>query len=129
LQSGTALKHHQSYSIITGTRIRSDAGCWQTEVVVAGVLNLSMANVLLLEHIASRHKTSLDRRPFVQLETRKNSVNPKFIDSHSVRHGELGWGLDAEGCLSLYATGIVDEKLKERVWYVKKAGIKVVDTS
>ena len=64
---------------------------------------------------------------FVELKTESGLLNPGFIELHSVRHEELGWGFDADGCLSLYHSSIREQKLKEKVWYVTTGGVKLED--
>jgi hypothetical protein len=40
-------------------------------------------------------------------------VNPEFIQLHSVRHDEIGWGYDLNGCLLLHLVYIKNSKLNE----------------
>jgi len=125
LQAGIIPTYRDTYSIIEGERIRSESFTFKTTELASNILDLSMANIKLLEIFANRKGWPLEKRTFVELKTQSDLENPEFVELHSVRHGELGWGFDAAGCLSLYATGIVGSKLKERVWFVGGCKVKV----
>jgi len=61
----------------------------------------------------------------VKLETQEGMTNPEFIHLHSVRYGEVGWGFDAAGCLSLYWVEMVDKKNVIGVVFVRRGVGKV----
>ena len=125
LQTGTIPKHHQTYCIITGTRVRSESVEFETTVAIANILDLSMANVTLLKYFLETTNVDLSKRTFVASETVEGVTNPEFLELYSVRRGDLGWGFDADGGLSIYGAKAVDNKLTEKVWYVKSGVIKI----
>ena len=63
---------------------------------------------------------------FVELETVAGLRNPEFVQLHSVRHGEVGWGFDAGGALSLYVARLVGAGLEEHIFYVGREARKEV---
>jgi hypothetical protein len=120
LKGGTLPLHHQTYSIITGKRTGKRSGSdYDTTVAIPNTIGLGVANMTLLDFFLKKTKLELKADMFVKLKTQKDTLNPDFVDLHAVRHGELGSGFDAEGCLGLYAAGI------EEVWYVRNGGIKL----
>ncbi|KAF1943420.1 hypothetical protein EJ02DRAFT_453324 [Clathrospora elynae] len=133
LKNGVLPLDRQTYSIITGRRIRSETTAFETSIAIPNIVDLSVANTMLLDFYAQRNETELaaaKAESFVELETLKGVTNPEFIELHSVRRGELGWGLDSVGCLSLYSATVAEtekKKLVELVCYVKKSGIKIED--
>ena len=62
----------------------------------------------------------MQKPEFVELETQEGLANPEFVQLHCVRAGEVRWGLDVHGCLSLYVPSVVESKLVERVYYVAR---------
>jgi hypothetical protein len=127
LQAGMTPKHHQIYNIVKGERTRSESVTFTNTIVQHNIFDLGMANIRLLEILTDASRDKLDKRTFVELKTESGLLNPEFIELHSVRHREIGWGFDADGCLSLYGTFIIEKKLKEKVWYVTTGEIKLED--
>ncbi|KAF1845675.1 uncharacterized protein K460DRAFT_112942 [Cucurbitaria berberidis CBS 394.84] len=109
LQSGKQLAQRYTYSVLVGQ------------------LHLSLANMQLLEAFMGRNQAGLGKATFVELKTKEGLANAEFIHLHSVRHGELGWGFDTHGCLSLYSVSIVDSRLKEVVYFVERSEVKTED--
>jgi hypothetical protein len=124
LQAGKIPNYHKTYRVIEGQCTRSESFAFDNKTLHPSILDLSMANIKLLELLANR---CTEKTVFVELKTQSGLVNPGFVELHSVRHGELGWGFDADGCLSLYVPRVVEKKLRERVWYVELGGIKIED--
>ena len=127
LQAGTTPKHHQIYKIVKGERTRSESFDFTNTVVQHNIFDLGTANIKLLEFLADASRNKLKKMTFMELKTESGLLNPGFIELHSVRHEELGWGFDADGCLSLYHSSIREQKLKEKVWYVTTGGVKLED--
>jgi hypothetical protein len=127
LSTGTSTPHYQTYSILTGRRIRGESTTFKTVVQISDILELSTANISLLQFFVTRQKLDLGKKVFVELESMRGVANPKFLEFYTVRKGDLGWGFDDEGCLSLYAAVMREEGLLELVWYVMKDGIKIED--
>ncbi|KAB2100588.1 hypothetical protein AG0111_0g10807 [Alternaria gaisen] len=127
LQAGATPKHHQIYNIVKGERTRSESVTFTNTIVQHNIFDLGMANIRLLGILTDASRDKLDKRTFVELKTESGLLNPEFIELHSVRHREIGWGFDADGCLSLYGTFVIEKKLKEKVWYVTTGEIKLED--
>lgn len=127
LQAGTTPKPHQIYKIVKGERTRSESFDFTNTVVQHNIFDLGTANIKLLEFLADASRNKLKKMTFMELKTESGLLNPGFIELHSVRHEELGWGFDADGCLSLYHSSIREQKLKEKVWYVTTGGVKLED--
>ncbi|KAF1838690.1 hypothetical protein BDW02DRAFT_564798 [Decorospora gaudefroyi] len=122
LQSGAIPEYKETFSVMVGTRTRSETIGFHSTVNVAGILDVSIANIMLLDLVAACYDKNqeMNKKGFVKLETETGLLNSKFIELHCVRQRELSWGLDDEGCLSMYTAGVQEKKLKERVWYVIK---------
>lgn len=121
-------EYRQQYEVCLGLRTRTLSMKFETTVAVPNVLDLSMANAALLDYFTKHFKGThrlLTKEACVELKSHGGLLNPDFIELYAVRHGELGWGFHAGGCLSLYITVVVDHKLKERVLYVKAGGVKL----
>lgn len=86
-----------------------------------------MANATLLRYFLENTNVDLSKRTFLASETVEGVTNPEFLELYSVRKGDVGWGFDAEGSLSIYGAKTLDNKLTEKVWYVKSGGIKIED--
>ena len=127
LQAGTTPKPHQIYKIVKGERTSSESLTFTNTIVQHNIFDLGTANIKLLEFLADASRNKLKKMTFMELKTESGLLNPEFIELHSVRHEELGWGFDADGCLSLYHSSIREQKLKEKVWYVTTGGVKLED--
>jgi hypothetical protein len=110
----------QTYNIIAGRCIRPSAAGFATSTRTHGIMDLSVANAQLLQQFIDKNEEAMRTAAFVQLKTQEGMANPDFIHLHCVRHGELSWGLDCNGCLSLYSARIADQKLEEHVVYVER---------
>jgi hypothetical protein len=126
LQDGQLPTHHQTYTIIVGTRIRSESTTFKTEAMEHNILDLGVANAKVLRFFAKHANPRLEKKSF-QEQKHEGLTNPEFLELFSVRRGTLGWGLDADGCVSIYGSSLVEKKTMEYVWYVKAAGIKLED--
>ncbi|KAI4935369.1 uncharacterized protein J4E92_002657 [Alternaria infectoria] len=128
LKAGTMPEYRQQYDVCLGLRTRTLSMKFETTVAVPNVLDLSMANAALLDYFTKCFKGThrlLTKEACVELKSQGGLLNPEFIELYAVRHGELGWGFDAGGCLSLYITSVTDHRLKEKVLYVKAGGVKL----
>ena len=89
---------------------------------------LHAANIALMEaSLVVNRKRLMDAEntpDFVQLKTEDNVANPDFVYLHSARHGEIGWGFDTDGCLSLYQTKIENKKHCTDGMFVQRVEIK-----
>jgi hypothetical protein len=124
LQAGNLSKHHQTYSIIAGTRVRSESVTFENTTTFLNIMDLSIANATLLKFFADRIGDRLDKKSF-QEQKHEGLTNSELLELYSVRRGDLGWSFDAGGCLSIYGSALVGKKTKEHVWYVKAGGIKL----
>jgi hypothetical protein len=106
--------------MVTGRCVRPSTVGFAITTYADGILDLSVANMQLLEQFLENNEESVRSAAFVELKTQDGVANPEFIHLHCVRHGELGWGLDCHGCLSLYSVRIVDQRLQEQVVYVQR---------
>jgi len=120
---GTMPKPSVQYSMIHRSYVSNDLDFESKNTT--GFL-MHVANLALLTTFFNTHKKLLEDKavPFVQLETNGKISNPDFSRLHSVRHGEVGWGYDCEGGLSLYQTNIVDGKLCSESMFVQAETIK-----
>jgi hypothetical protein len=114
LQAGKLAKHHQIYNIVAGTRVRSESIIFENTTVYSNILDLSVANITLLKFFAARPNARLEKKSF-QEQRHERLTNPEFLELYRVRRGDLGWGLDAEGGLSIYGSSLVRKKTKEYV--------------
>jgi hypothetical protein len=48
------------------------------------------------------------------------TANPEFAQLHAVRNGEMGWGVDMFGCLSLQLTTRKDGRLRNELIFVER---------
>ena len=81
--------------------------------------------MFMLRQFLDECKIPLRNQKFVQLKTQAGLTNKEFVHMHSVRPGEVGWGFDAERCLSLYSAEIDKAMLKKRVFYVERQAVKM----
>jgi hypothetical protein len=62
----------------------------------------------------------LEKPTFVSQEAENDETNSTFVQLHSVRKNEIGWGYDANKCLSLYLVFVKDTKLYEHALFVQQ---------
>jgi hypothetical protein len=124
LLSGIISDYKYHYSVIEERRVRQTPSPNIT-LHKDSMVSLSLANTTLLEIFWKTHKEALRKPTFVILKKREGMVNPEFVQLHATRHGEIGWGFDANGCLSLYLVLVEEGKLKEFVIYVQRVEFKV----
>ncbi|KAH6629833.1 hypothetical protein C7974DRAFT_395318 [Boeremia exigua] len=85
--------------------------------------NTSMANVAVLEQFrkfAPSKTSKFVKAPEVDL------ANPQFAALHSVPPGQMGWGFDSFGCISLHLTVLQENKLKHFSIYVERKAVIAV---
>ncbi|KAF1920034.1 hypothetical protein BDU57DRAFT_438520 [Ampelomyces quisqualis] len=126
LLSGTTHRFNYTYSIVTEEKVREKIPHAGSNITLCreNIVSLSIANTTLLEIFLEVQKDALAEPKFILLKTQKGLANPDFNQLHSVRHDEIGWGFDTNGCLSLYLVSIDKGRLKEYFIYVQRAGIK-----
>jgi hypothetical protein len=127
----TVLKEKYTYSVIADSRVRQsnpNTGV-TTTVYKDGLPSLSLANTALLECFLDTKKKYLEKPSFVYLRKEEGVANPDFIQLHSVRRNEIGWGFDTNGCLSLYLVFLEDAKLNEYAIFVQRTEIKVEENT
>jgi hypothetical protein len=131
LKSNTAPPSPYRYSTISAQCIRPSS-TFEYAVSSSNIHHASLANIDLLKHFLSLHSSKIRvsartgaPEKFVHLETQESVMNPDFIHLHSVRYGEVGWGFDAGGCLSLYWVEMVERKNVIGVMFVERGVVKV----
>jgi hypothetical protein len=126
LLSGTTHQFKFTYSIFTERKVRQATPSAEPNITLCkeSIVSLSIANTTLLEIFLKAQKESLNKPNFIQLKTQEGLANPDFNQLHSVRHEEISWGFDCNGCLSLYLVSIDKNKLKEYSIYVQRSGMK-----
>ncbi|KAF2003381.1 hypothetical protein P154DRAFT_617668 [Amniculicola lignicola CBS 123094] len=65
---------------------------------------------------------------WIELETPTVVANPQFMLLHSIRHGDIGWGFDAHGCLSFHTVQIEGTDLVISGSFVQKMETVVSDS-
>ena len=126
LRTNTVLKNIYTFSIVSEFRVRQSNNGPNTTICKSNISSLSLANTALLNHfLRARNKDKLTKGSFVRLKTVQGIANPDFINLHAVRHGEVGWGFDAYGCLSLFSVSVENNRLKEYAVYVQRTELKV----
>ncbi|KAF2994805.1 hypothetical protein E8E13_001538 [Curvularia kusanoi] len=78
----------------------------------------SLANQAILENFLS--KAPSRKLGYTELKVGRSMANPTFAQLHSVRNGDMGWGFDRYGCLSLHLTKIEDGCLKHEALWVER---------
>lgn len=113
------------YSIIVGSRVRGRNPDFDFGTVDSGIADLGQANKEVFKEFLLDRPAGLKQRNFVELETREGLSNPQFLRLHAVRAGDVGWGFDCDGCLSLFMTTEDNSNLKDKVFYVKRTQVQV----
>jgi hypothetical protein len=126
LLSGITHQFRYTYSIVTERKVRQTAPNAEPNITLCkgNIVSLNFANAMLVDIFLKAQKEALTKPNFIELKTQEGIANPEFNQLHSVRHGEIGWGFDTNGCLSLYLFSIEEGKLKEYFIYVQRAGMK-----
>ncbi|OAL53361.1 hypothetical protein IQ07DRAFT_629777 [Pyrenochaeta sp. DS3sAY3a] len=120
------------YSIFVGSCVRGRNPDFDFGTVESGIADLGQANKeVFKEFLLYRQNdkpNGLKQKNFVELETRDGLANPQFLRLHAVRAGDVGWGYDCHGCLSLFMTTEDGANLKDKVFYVKRTQVQVENT-
>ena len=124
LRHGTKVEYKNNYSVVFGERDRLSMTGWAFERYQYSTPHESFANQHLLEQFLLRHPKGFGKVKFVELKDHEGHANAKLIHFHSVRQGEVGWGFDKFGCLSLYSVTNEDATVKDVVFYVDRYEIK-----
>ncbi|KAF2034699.1 hypothetical protein EK21DRAFT_46556, partial [Setomelanomma holmii] len=121
LLSGTFPKLDHTYTVKTESSIRNSnpASVPNIAFVNDNIPSVSLTNTALLEEFLTTKTAALKKPSFVFLPQVKDLANPNFMRLHSVRHNEIGWGLDTNDCLSLHLVSIEDGRLHEYYIYVQ----------
>jgi hypothetical protein len=126
LEARATTRDKYIFSIILDVRVRqSSRNAVNTTTICGGIPSLSLANTVLLDRFLNTKKKFLEKPSFVYLKTDEGIANPDFIQLHSVRRNEIGWGFDTNGCLSLYLVYMEDAKLNEYALFVQRTEIKI----
>jgi hypothetical protein len=123
----TITEYKYTYSIVSEIRVRQFNAETQSIICEDDIPSLSLANTTLLEKFARASKKCLENSSFVQLKTEESIVHPEFVQLHSVRRNEIGWGFDVNGCLSFYLVSKENAKLVEYAIFVQRVDFKVGD--
>jgi hypothetical protein len=123
----TIPEYKYTYSIVSEIRVRQFNAETQSIICEDDIPPLSLANTTLLEKFARASKNCLENSSFVQLKTEESIVHPEFVQLHSVRRNEIGWGFDMNECLSFYLVSKENAKLVEYAIFVQRVDFKVGD--
>ena len=125
LQKGKRLIANYTFSVVRGECDSRSAADFTLQIYPLSFPNQSFANMFMLRQFLRKCPKPLRTQKFVELETQDGLTNKEFVHMHSVRPGEVGWGFDAERCLSLYSAEIDEATLKKRVFYVERQAVKM----
>jgi hypothetical protein len=107
-----------AYYIVRGSRVQGGDEKTDYKIVqIETYQTASMANIAVLEQFLARAPPK--KGAFVRA-TNAKLANPDFAELHSVHPGQMGWGFDKLGCLSLHLTVIENNKLKHTYVYVEQ---------
>ncbi|KAJ4987787.1 hypothetical protein SVAN01_06667 [Stagonosporopsis vannaccii] len=112
-----------TYRIIEGADRQDSSVSNYKTVRVQVYRNASMANVAVLEHF--RKLMPPKKTYFVKAPDEMQS-NPDYAKLNSVTAGQIGWGFDEHGCLSLRKTSVEESKLRHDFMYVERRKAVVV---
>jgi len=133
LNTGTFVPPPYGYTVVREHYIRPSKNPLEMKVSKESGYCLHTANIALLETFLVANKEQLvdaeKTLVFVKLETEEQLANPDLVHLHSVRHGEIGWGFDMNGCLFFYQTKIEDKKHCTDDMFVQRVEVKKEDAS
>ncbi|KAJ4344799.1 uncharacterized protein N0V89_012543 [Didymosphaeria variabile] len=81
------------------------------------------ANIALIEHVVDKELidfTMLSAVECVSSLAALGLANPHFLNLHAVRRGDLGWGFDTFGCLSLCVLAESEQELWVEAYFVQR---------
>ena len=84
---------------------------------------VSLANQAVLQEFLDRVPPRSKMVELKLVACQEPSTNPAFAQLHSVRNGEMGWGLDKFGCLSLQLTYIQGDRLRHELVFVERTAL------
>lgn len=113
-------KHTFSIMSEVGPRHAPPGSSVDSTILRNGFTCLSIANTHLLEVFFKQKGKGLIKDQFIHLKRDERLANPEFTRLHSVRYDEIGWGFDANMCLSLYLVFVENSKLYEYSIYTQK---------
>lgn len=82
-----------------------------------GLANLTSLNGFRTQRL---REVDLERAEWVQLAPSVRTLNPQFNHLHSLRVGDVGWGFDREGCVSIAIVKGVEGAVHRSSVYVQK---------
>jgi hypothetical protein len=124
LATNTIPKHKFTYRVVSETVVHQSPHGPKRTILKVDLTSLSLSNTALLNIFLKSGKNNMvPKGKFVRLE-QPGIANPKFSKLHFVRLGEIGWGSDATGCLSLHVPSIEKEEKREYNIYVERMAIK-----
>jgi hypothetical protein len=133
LNAGTFVLPSRGYIVVREHYIRPSKDPLEMKDSKESGYCLHTANIALLETflVVNRERlVDVEETPvFVKLETEEQLANPDFVHLHSVRHGEIGWGFDINGCLFFYQTKIEDKKHCTDAMFVQRVEVKKEEIS
>ncbi|KAJ4314034.1 hypothetical protein N0V94_006651 [Neodidymelliopsis sp. IMI 364377] len=115
---GRIISPKAKYHIVRGSRVQG--GDEKTDYKIVNIdtyQTANMANIAVLEQFLARAPSK--KGAFIRA-TNAKLANPDFAELHSVHPGQMGWGFDKLGCLSLHLTVIENNKLKHTYVYVEQ---------
>ncbi|KAH7077069.1 hypothetical protein FB567DRAFT_141324 [Paraphoma chrysanthemicola] len=126
LTFGIAETFKYTYTIVSERSVHQPDHATGPNITICkdNIPSLCIANTALLELFTKSHKVALVKPSFVFLRKQDGMANPEFVRLHSVRHNEIGWGLDANECLSLHFVFIEKGKKNEYNIYVRQTMVK-----
>jgi hypothetical protein len=84
---------------------------------------VSLANQAVLQEFLDRVPPRSKITELKLVGGQEPSTNPAFAQLHSVRNGEMGWGMDRFGCLSLQLTYIQGDRLRHELVFVERTAV------
>ena len=84
---------------------------------------VSLANEAVLQEFLNRVPPRSKITELKRADGQEPSTNPAFAQLHSVRNGEMGWGIDRFGCLSLQLTYIQGGRLRHELVFVERTTV------
>ncbi|KAH7072787.1 hypothetical protein BKA63DRAFT_576761 [Paraphoma chrysanthemicola] len=126
LTSGITETFAYTYTVVSERSIHQPDQASGPNITICkdNIPSRSIANTTLLEIFTKSHKAALVKPSFVFLKKQDGMVSPEFVRLHSVRHNEIGWGLDANECLSLHLVFIDKGRKHEYNIYVRQTMVK-----
>jgi len=125
LANNTPFKHRYTYNVVSELIIHESRHGANKTILTPGIPSRSLSNAALLNKVLINSNIKIvPKSKFVKLDI-PGLTNPKFSKMHFVHLGEIGWGVDAAGCMSLHVPSIQRGETQEYNMYVERVAIKV----